>query len=73
MNQEFRKAKFNEMQIGDVVDFGFQINSTLIVESIQNLGNDLIKVAGKHFVTGKEISHNFNSSTLPAVRILAGA
>jgi hypothetical protein len=71
--QEFKKAQFNEMQIGDVVDFGFKINSTIIVESITSLGNDLIKVSGKHFVTGHKISHNFQSYTLPAVRILVGA
>ncbi len=73
MKQEFIKAQFNEIQVGNVVDFGFKINSTLTVESIENLGNDLIKVSGKHFVTGQKISHNFQSYTLPAVRILVGA
>ena len=73
MNAQFTKANFNEIQIGSVVDFGFKINSTLTVESIEDIGNDLIKVSGKHFVTGHKISHNFASNILPAVRILVGA
>jgi hypothetical protein len=74
MSSEYRKADFNEIEVGNIVDFGFQINSTLIVEEITKLPNqDLINVSGKHYLTGKTISHNFQTLWLPQVRIKVGA
>ena len=73
MSNQFVKSNFQEIKVGDLVDFGFKVNSTLTVESIENLSDDLIKVSGWNVKTGRPVSHNFLTYSLPAVRIWVGA
>lgn len=58
-----------DVQIGDTIDFGFQINSTLIVQSITELDGNLVQYAGKTLY-GKSMYHNFDQDVARTVRLL---
>lgn len=64
-------GEFSDIKIGDTVDFGFQINSVIVVESITETDH-LVTISGKS-PYGKANAHNFHKGFNRAVRFLVKA